>query len=265
MHALHLIDMKKMPALFVGHGSPMTATLDNDFTRALGRLGSSLPKPKAILCISAHWLTEGTGITAMERPRTIHDFYGFPPELYKLQYNAPGSPQLARRIRELLGKNAASLDLEWGLDHGTWSVLLHIFPKADIPVLQLSIDYYKPPEFHYALGHALSPLRDEGVLVMGSGNIAHNLRMVNFGDMNAPAEQWAIDFDLAVKKCMDAHDHKPLLDYPSLPSAQFAVPTPDHYYSLLYALGMQEKGERVSYPYEGFQHGTLSMRAVKIG
>ncbi len=260
-----MVAMKKMPALFIGHGSPMTAALDNDFTRALGQLGASLPRPKAILCISAHWLTEGTGITAMEKPRTIHDFYGFPQNLYKLRYNAPGSPALAGRIQELLGKGAASLDLEWGLDHGTWSVLLHIFPKADVPVLQLSIDYYKSPEFHYALGKTLAPLRDEGVLVMGSGNIAHNLRMINFEDMDAPAEKWAIDFDLAVKKRMDTHDHDALLDYKALPSAQLAVPTPDHYYPLLYALGLQEKGEAISYPYEGFQHGSISMRAVKIG
>ena len=253
-----------MPVLFIGHGSPENALLDNEFTRALSRLGAALIAPKAILCISAHWLTEGTGIAAMEAPRTIHDFYGFPKPLYVLEYPAPGSPALASRAQKLLTPIKAGLDYSWGLDHGAWSVLRHLYPKAHIPVAQLSIDFYKPSVHHYEIGKKLAPLRKEGVLIIGSGNIVHNLREIGM-DRDAAPFGWAKKFDGFVKNALQEKDHQGLIDYSLLgPVATRAHPTPDHYYPLLYACGAAGEESTVSYPHEGFEHGSLSMRAARF-
>ncbi|MFC2037534.1 4,5-DOPA dioxygenase extradiol [Chloroflexota bacterium] len=254
---------KEMPVLFMGHGSPMNAIEDNEFSQAWKQIGQEIPTPRAILCISAHWLTQGTAVTAMARPRTIHDFGGFPPELYAQQYPAPGAPEHARLTRELVSTTQITLDDDWGLDHGTWSVLMHLFPQATIPTYQLSIDYHKPPLYHYDLASELKPLRSQGVLIFGSGNIVHNLRLARFEES---AYDWATAFDGTIERLLLARDDDALVDYPRLgDTANLAVPTPDHYYPLLYALGATARQEAITFYAERVTYGAISMRSAKIG
>lgn len=251
------------PVMFIGHGSPMNAIEDNEFSRAWIEAGKILPIPKAILSISAHWETQGTVVTAMEEPRTIYNFYRFPPELYSQTYPAPGSPQLAREIRDLVGKDGISLDLSWGLDHGTWSVLKRLFPNADVPVLQLSLDVLKSAQAHYDLGRKLIPLREEGILIIGSGNIVHNLRTVIFEDK---AYQWAQEFDGKVKKWIMDENHEPIIHYEKQGcSSELAINSAEHYKPLLYILGAKVEGEPISFFVEKVWGGSISMRALRIG
>jgi len=256
----------RMPAIFFGHGNPLNALLRNQYTEAWSNLGNSVPRPKAMLCISAHWYLPGTAVTAMERPRTIHDFGGFPRELYEVQYPAPGSPELARQVRDLLAPVSVELDeTSWGLDHGTWSVLCHVFPNADIPVVQLSIDDTQPPEFHYELGKRLSPLRDEGVLIVGSGNLVHNLHTYAWGRHNVEPFDWAVRFEKIARDLLAKGEYAPLVDYESLGrDALLSAPTPDHYLPLLYVIGSSRPGAEVSFPVEGFDGGSISMLTVQI-
>ena len=252
-----------MPVLFIGHGSPINAIETNEFSRSWIEEGKALPPPKFILCISAHWETKGTKVTAMEKPRTIYDFYGFPPELYAMKYPAPGSPELARRVREVVGADASTPDLAWGLDHGTWSVLARLFPKADLPVIQLSLDVTKTAQEHYELGQQLKPLRDEGVLIVGSGNIVHNLRMVVFDGL---AYAWAVEFDGKVRQWMIDDAHEGIIQYDKQGiEAELAINSAEHYKPLLYVLGAKEPGEKVNFFTEKVFHGSISMRSARIG
>lgn len=251
-----------MPVLFVGHGNPMNAIEKNEYNTSWNALGKNLPKPKAILCVSAHWLTSGTKVTAMEQPKTIHDFGGFPDELFAQQYPAKGSPEFAKETQALITKTKVQSDFEWGLDHGTWSVLLPMFPQADIPVYQLSIDYSKPPQYHYELAKELAELRKRGVLIVGSGNIVHNLRMI---DWNGKAFDWAIEFDEKIKKYIDEKNHNDIINYEKLGKlAQLAVPTNDHYLPLLYSLALQDKKDSVQYFNDKCEMGSISMRSLII-
>ena len=254
----------RMPALFLGHGSPMNALEDNDLTRSWTALGERLPRPRAILCVSAHWETKGVLITAAEKPRTIHDFYGFPQALYDMNYPAPGDPALAKALEARLSAFRARADLDgWGLDHGAWSVLKFLYPAADVPVLQLSLDTRRTPAEHYAIGQALAPLREEGVLIVGSGNIVHNLRLFNPRDLQ-PAP-WAKTFDGEVARRIVAHDHPGLIDYLAMgPEAALAVPEPDHYLPLLYVLATQGADEPVSV-FNEVVVGSLSMTSAAVG
>lgn len=255
-----------MPAIFFGHGNPLNALLRNEYTAGWGTIGREMPRPKAILCISAHWYIPGVAVTAMERPRTIHDFGGFPRELYEVQYPAPGSPGLAARVQELLAPFEVPADADWGLDHGTWSVLVHVFPEADIPVVQLSIDETQPAAFHYNLAKKLAPLRDEGVLVIGSGNLIHNLHAYAWGRHDVKPFDWALRFEEKARELMLGNDHVPLVEYESLGrDAMLAAPTPDHYLPLLYILALQREGDEVRFPVEGFDGGSISMTTVKVG
>jgi 4,5-DOPA dioxygenase extradiol len=252
-----------MPALFIGHGNPMNAIEDNEFSRAWAAVARSLPKPKAVLCVSAHWETEGTRVTAMEKPKTIHDFYGFPPALFEKLYPAPGSPELARMTQEMLKDSHVKPDSEWGLDHGAWSVLCQMYPKADVPVVQLSLDQRKPPAFHYELGRQLRGLRKKGVLIIGSGNIVHNLREMAWEDT---AYDWALEFDAKMKELILSGDHKAIIDYSKLGrSARLAVPTAEHYLPLLYMLGAQDKADNVGFFADKVTLGSMSMRSVRLG
>jgi len=256
----------RMPAIFFGHGNPMNALSTNVWTDAWSAVGSSIPKPKAILSISAHWYIPAIAVTAMERPRTIHDFGGFPRELFEVQYPAPGSPELAARVRELIGDHVIADDTHWGLDHGTWSVLYHVFPDADVPVVQLSLDESQTAAWHYKMARLLAPLRDEGVLVMGSGDIVHNLHTYAWGKHDVGPFDWAERFEEQARKFMLAGEHVPLVNYEGLGSdAQLSIPTPDHYLPLLYVLALQREGEPVTFPVEGFDGGSVSMLSVKIG
>ena len=251
-----------MPVLFVGHGNPMNAIEKNDYHNKWAELGKTLPRPKAILCVSAHWLTKGTQVTAMEKPKTIHDFGGFPQELFDVQYPVNGSPEFAKETQMLITKTQVQSDFEWGLDHGTWSVLLPMFPNADIPVFQLSIDYSQPPQYHYDLSKELTALRKKGVMIIGSGNIVHNLGMIDWG---GKAYDWAIEFDEKIKKLIDERDHSAVINYDKLGRiAQLAVPTNDHYLPLLYSLALQEKNETISYFNEKCEMGSMSMRSLII-
>lgn len=257
---------KLMPAIFFGHGNPMNALLDNTYTKGWVSIGKSVPRPTAILCVSAHWYSPGTAVTAMPVPLTIHDFGGFPRELSQVEYRAPGRPELAARVKNLLSPLPVQLDLDWGLDHGTWSVLGHVFPEADIPVVQLSIDETRPPEFHYDVGKRLGPLRDEGVLVIGSGNIVHNLHTYAWGRREVKPFDWAVRFETRARELLLQGDHAPLVGYESLgPDALLAAPTPDHYLPLLYVIGLRRPGEPVTFPVEGFDGGSISMLTVRIG
>lgn len=252
----------KMPVLFVGHGNPMNAIEKNEYHKKWNEIGRVLPRPKAILVISAHWLTKGTRVTAMEKPKTIHDFYGFPDELFAQEYPAKGSPEFAKETQSAITKTKVQSDFEWGLDHGTWSVLLPMYPKADIPVFQLSIDYTQPPQYHYELAKELLKLREKGVLIIGSGNIVHNLNMINW---NGKAYDWAIEFDLKIKKLIDDQNHICIINYKKLGSiAQLAVPTNDHYLPLLYVLALQTRNESVSYFNDKCEMGSISMRSLII-
>lgn len=251
-----------MPTLFIGHGSPMNALEDNAHTRAWCRLGEQLPKPRAILAISAHWYTRGTEIAAAEKPATLHDFHGFPPALYECDYPAPGAPDLAREIQELLQPLNVELDDNWGLDHGIWSVLMHMYPQAGIPTLQLSIDATKPAEFHYELGRQLRPLRDRGVLILASGNVVHNLAQVTWGERVAvPA--WAENFNALIRDALARGDHRSLIHYQLAGhDARLAVPTPEHFLPLLYVAGASSEKDNVTFPTDGIELGTISMLSV---
>ena len=253
----------RMPALFVGHGSPMNAIEDSEFSRVWMEIGRSIPKPKAILCISAHWETEGTRVTAMEQPRTIHDFFGFPKPLFDLEYPASGDPALARLIREWVVDVPIALDFEWGLDHGAWSVLCQMFPLADIPVVQLSLDRSKPPAFHYGLGKSLRELRNRGILIVGSGNIVHNLAAVVWKET---AYDWALEFDDQIKRLIISHDHDAIIHYDQLgKSTKASVPTVEHFLPLLYILGLQDEGEEISFFNEKMTLGAISMTSLQVG
>jgi 4,5-DOPA dioxygenase extradiol len=257
--------MKSMPAIFVGHGNPMNIVRHNRWTKGWKILGATMPRPRSILTVSAHWYIPGTRVTAMPYPRTIHDFGGFPQELYEMRYPAPGDPVLALKIRDLLASIPAELDEEWGLDHGSWSVLHHMFPEADIPVVQLSIDRKQPPSFHYEIGKLLAPLRDEGVFVLGSGNLVHNLQAYDWDRPQVEAFDWASGFEGKVLDILWAGKDDQLIDYTGLgPEAKLSVPTPDHYLPLLYVLGSRRDAESVSFPIEGFDGGSMSMLAVQI-
>ncbi len=252
----------KMPVLFVGHGNPMNAIDKNEYHNKFAEVGKSLPKPKAILTISAHWLTRGTRVTAMEKPQTIHDFGGFPQELFDAQYPVKGSPALAKEVQNTITKTKVQSDFDWGLDHGTWSVLLPMYPDADIPVFQLSIDFSQPPQYHYELAKELSALRKKGVLIIGSGNIVHNLGMI---DWSGKPYDWTIEFDSKIKQFIDEKNHSAIINYEKLGTiAKLSVPTNDHYLPLLYALALQEKNENVSYFNDKCEMGSVSMRSLLI-
>lgn len=258
----------KMPVLFIGHGSPMNGIEDNAFSKIWVKLGTEIPKPKAVLVVSAHWLTNGTHITAMEAPKTIHDFGGFPQALFDVQYPAPGSPELALETSKLITSTSVGLDHDWGLDHGTWTVVRHMYPNADIPVLQLSIDYSKPPQYHYDLAKELAALRKKGVLIIGSGNMVHNLRMVAWDKLDEPeyGYDWAQEINQVFKEKIVAGDVQSLIQYERLGSAaQLAIPTPDHYYPLLYTLGLQDKTDAIDFFNDKAVGGSLTMTSVKIG
>jgi 4,5-DOPA dioxygenase extradiol len=252
----------RTPVVFFGHGSPMNAITPSRYADSWRALGASIPRPKAILCVSAHWYTRGTGVTAMAQPRTIHDFYGFPQALFDVQYPAPGDPALAGRVRDLVEPVDARLDDEWGLDHGTWSVLAHAFPGADIPVVQLSIDGTQAPRFHYALGRRLAPLREEGVLVIGSGNVVHNLGVMRRG-VNPQPYDWAVRFEDRVRTALAARDHAPLIDLEG-DDARLSIPTPEHYLPLLYCIALQAEDESAEIVVDGIDIGSISMLSVLI-
>ncbi|RJG04751.1 4,5-DOPA dioxygenase extradiol [Noviherbaspirillum cavernae] len=254
----------RMPAVFFGHGSPMNVLEDNRYTRAWQQVGTSLPKPKAILAISAHWYTRGTGITAMAAPQTIHDFGGFPQALFDMRYPAPGDPALAARVRELLMPVDVQLDHSWGLDHGTWSVLVKAFPDADVPVVQLSIDGTQPAAWHLALGRRLAPLRDEGVLIIGSGDVVHNLRLMMRG--NHPAYDWAQRFNERVREHLQKGEMEVLAEYEQWGNdATLSVPTAEHFLPLLYVAGTRQGNETVSILVDGIEAGSISMLTAAIG
>jgi 4,5-DOPA dioxygenase extradiol len=259
-------DSQTMPVLFIGHGSPMNAVQVNSFTKSLNELGQKLAVPRAIVVVSAHWMTQGTYVTHMAQPKTIHDFYGFPQELFNIQYPAPGSPETADLIaRQITSPEIKKDDSEWGLDHGTWSVLRHIYPDAKIPIVQVSLDMTKPASFHLALGEKLRNLREQGVLVVGSGNIVHNLRQLDW-DENAKAFPWAEEFDNWVKERILKRDFKSLSEnYAFSKAGQLSHPSPDHYFPLMYALGASTDKDELRFIYEGIQHGSISMRCLQFG
>jgi 4,5-DOPA dioxygenase extradiol len=257
---------ERMPAIFFGHGNPLNALLRNEYTEGWAAIGRHIPRPRAVLSISAHWYVADVAVTAMREPKTIHDFGGFPPELYRAQYPAPGEPALSARVQQLLSPLDVTLDHGWGLDHGTWAVLCHVFPAADIPVIQLSIDERQPARFHYDLGRRLRELREAGILLMGSGDIVHNLHTYAWGRHPVEPFQWAVDFEARARELMLKGDHAPLIDYESMgDEALLSIPTPEHYLPLLYVLGAGFEGEAVSFPVEGVDGGSVSMLTVQLG
>lgn len=256
----------RMPVLFFGHGNPLNALDDNAYTKGWSAIGASVPRPRAILAISAHWYVPGTFVTTSEHPKTIHDFGGFPRPLYQMQYPAPGSRELAERVAELLAPVPVRGDDEWGLDHGTWAVLCHVFPDASIPVVQLSIDETKAPRMHYELGTQLRPLRDEGVLVVASGNLIHNLHTYAWGRHPQEPFDWALRFEAEARELLVTRQFSPLIEYEEMGrDAQLAAPTPDHYLPLLYAMGASDEHDAVSFPVEGIDGGSVSMLSVAFG
>jgi len=259
----------KMPVLFVGHGSPMNAIEDNIFSREMKRMGTDFPKPKAILMVSAHWETKGTFVTAQEKPPTIHDFGGFPEELFQAEYPAQGSKWLAEATKQTVTKTDIGLDETWGFDHGCWSVTKNMFPQADIPIIQLSLDYTKPAQYHYELARELASLRKKGVLIIGSGNMVHNLRMISMksSDFNATyGHDWAIEANEIFKKHILANNHQPLINYSSLGKAvELSIPTPEHYLPLIYTLALKEEKENLMLLSDVLVGGSISMTSVKIG
>jgi 4,5-DOPA dioxygenase extradiol len=255
-----------MPAIFFGHGNPMNALSRNVYTDGWVSIGKSIPRPKAVLAVSAHWYIPATEVTANLAPRTIHDFGGFPRELYRVEYPAPGSPELARRVKDLLSPVSVGLDETWGLDHGTWAVLIHVFPSADIPIVQLSINETQPPIFHYELGKRLASLREEGVLVIGSGDIVHNLSTYAWGKRGVHPFDWAVGFEKRVRELLLKGDDAQVVAYEGLGRhAMLSVPTPEHYLPLLYVLGLRKENEQISFPVQGVDGGSVSMLAVQIG
>ncbi len=259
---------EKMPVLFLGHGSPMNAIEENEFVQGFRKTAQSFEKPKAVLCISAHWETNGTFVTAMDHPRTIHDFGGFPKELFEVQYPAPGSPELAQETKNMVQMTEIGLDQKWGLDHGAWSVIKHMYPDADIPVIQMSLDYTKSPAWHFELAKELARLREKGILIVGSGNMVHNLRRVAWDKLNAEeyGYDWAIEASLKMKDFILNRNHKPLIDYASQGKAfQLAIPTPEHYLPLLYSLALGRNNENIELFNDKAVAGSLTMTSVKIG
>ena len=255
-----------MPVIFLGHGNPMNALSKNSYTESWTAIGKSTRRPRAVLAISAHWYIQACAVTVNSAPKTIHDFGGFPEELYQKTYPAPGNPQLARRVKDLLAPIVVGLDESWGLDHGTWAVLCHVFPEADIPIVQLSIDRRQPAQFHYEIGKGLAPLREEGILVIGSGNIVHNLHAYAWGNFKANPFDWALRFENHARELLLNSDDASLIAYEKLGrDAMLSIPTPEHYLPLLYVLGLRRKGERVSFPVQGIDGGSVSMLAVQIG
>lgn len=256
-----------MPVLFAGHGNPMNAIEENDFVNGFRKAAAAIPRPNAVLCVSAHWETNGTFVTAMERPRTIHDFGGFPRALFEVQYPAPGSPELAEQTRDMVRSTKIGLDDRWGLDHGAWSVIKHFYPMADIPVIEMSLDRRRPARDHYDLARELAPLRKKGVLIMGSGNMVHNLRMVAWDRLESPfGYDWALEAAQKMKDAILSGDHSPLIDYTAQGRAfDLAIPTPEHYLPLLYALALKEEDEPVTLFNDQPVGGSLSMTSVRIG
>jgi 4,5-DOPA dioxygenase extradiol len=257
-----------MPVLFVGHGSPMNGIEDNEFSKRWEQMAKEIPTPAAVLVISAHWFTNGTRVTTMDFPETIHDFGGFPQALFDVQYPAPGNPALARETASLLHSTHVELDHDWGLDHGAWSVVRRMYPEATIPVLQLSIDYTKPPQYHYDLAKELYSLRKKGVLIMGSGNMVHNLRMISWQNMNNAGfgYDWALMMNDKFKQIISSGDYKPLINYETLGAeARLAIPTPEHYLPLLYSLGLKNNKDEISFFNDKAVAGSLTMTSVKIG
>ena len=258
---------EKMPVLFLGHGSPMNAIEENEFVRGFRMIAREIPKPAAILCVSAHWETRGTRITAMENPGTIHDFGGFPEALYAVQYPAPGNPDLARKTKELVKTTEVELDGKWGLDHGAWSVIKHLYPDADVPVIQLSLDYYKSPQYHFELAKELKPLREKGILIIGSGNMVHNLGLIEWSRMNDEnyGFDWAVEAAGKMKKFIISGDTKSLINFHQQGSSfQLAIPTPEHYLPLLYALALKDENDNISLFNDKAVAGSLTMTSVKI-
>ena len=259
---------QKMSVLFIGHGSPMNGIETNKFSQTWLKLAKEIPVPKAVLCISAHWLTKGTHVTAMVKPKTIHDFGGFPQALFDVQYPAPGNPELAAETKKIISSTDVGLDHDWGLDHGTWSVVRQMYPLANIPVLQLSIDYNRPAQYHYDLAKQLSSLRKKGVLIIGSGNMVHNLGMVDFSRLNETdyGFDWAIEMNQKFKTKILNRDHASLIDWKSMgKAAELAIPTPDHYYPLIYTLALQDKNESAVFFNDNAVGGSLTMTSVKFG
>ena len=257
---------EKMPVLFLGHGSPMNAIEENEFVSGFRKVGNEITKPNAIMCISAHWETRGTQVTAMQNPRTIHDFRGFPKELYEVQYPANGSPELAQETQRAISQTEVHLDEHWGLDHGTWSVIKHMYPDADVPVIQLSLDYTKPASYHFELARQLSPLREKGILIVGSGNIVHNLGKIDWQRLNDYfGYDWANEANTKIKGLIENGDFAALINYEKLGSAfKLAIPTPEHYLPLLYILALQRKQEAISFFNDKAIGGSISMTSVKI-
>lgn len=262
-----LYHSQKMPVLFLGHGSPMNAIEENEFVRGFREIALTIPKPRAILIISAHWETRGTQVTAMENPRTIHDFGGFPKELFEVQYPAPGSPELAQETKEVINTTEVQLDEQWGLDHGSWSVIKHLYPNADVPVVQMSLDNTQAPQYHYELAQQLATLRNKGILIIGSGNIVHNLGMVAWRRLNESfAFDWALEADAKMKEYILTDNHQPLIEYEKQGSAfKLAVPSPEHYMPLLYTLALKEKTDTIQLFNDKPIAGALTMTSVKIG
>ena len=260
-----------MPVIFIGHGSPMNIILSNDYANNIAKAAKTLPKPKAILVVSAHWLTNGTYVTCVSKPKTIYDFYGFPDELYRLNYPSPGAPEAAEQTIKTVKSTKIQCG-DWGLDHAAWAVLKHMYPNADVPVYEMSLDYSpyndwnpKPLSYHYQLASELAPLREKGVLIIGSGNIVHNLGLIDY-DMDAKPHKWAAEFDERVKQLLLTGNHKQLVNYLDIgKEAPYAVPTQDHYLPMIYAIGLQKKQDKFSFIHEGFQNGSVSMRAFQIG
>ena len=258
----------KHPILFIGHGSPMNGIEDNEFSRTWAKFGQEIPKPKAVIVISAHWLTNGTHVTAMKNPKTIHDFGGFPQALFDVNYPAQGSPELAEATSKLITSAKVELNHDWGLDHGTWTVVRHMYPNADIPVLQLSIDYKKPAQYHYDLAKQLTALRNKGVLIIGSGNMVHNLRMIAWEKLQEPefGFDWAIEMNTIFKDKIANSDFQSLINYEKLgAAAKLAIPTPDHYYPLIYSIALQEKQDEINFFNDKLVGGSLNMTSVKFG
>jgi 4,5-DOPA dioxygenase extradiol len=258
---------ERMPVLFLGHGSPMNAIEENEFVEGWRNIGKTLRKPNAILCVSAHWETKGTNVTAMEKPTTIHDFGGFPQELFDVQYPAPGSPEFAKEIKSIIKRTEVGLDQKWGLDHGCWSVIRHLYPNADIPIIQMSLDYYQAPQYHYELAKELAPLRKKGILIVGSGNIVHNLRLVAWDKLNAIeyGYDWANEASEIIKKYILNNDDQQLINYKSQGKAlNLAIPTPEHFLPLLYTLALKEENEKINLFNDKIVAGSLAMTSLKI-
>lgn len=257
----------KMPVLFLGHGSPMNAIEENEFVQGFRKVGKEIPKPNAIIVVSAHWETNGTFVTAMEKPKTIHDFGGFPKELYEVQYPAPGNPELAKEVKSIVKNTDVGLDVNWGLDHGAWSVVKHLYPDADVPVIQMSLDYRQSPQYHFELARELSSLRKKGVLIIGSGNMVHNLRMVDWRRLDEVdyGYDWAVEASEKMKQFILSGDYKQLINYQSQGREfNLAVPTPEHYLPLLYALALKEESEDVTLFNDKAVGGSLTMTSVRI-